>query len=80
MTNVHRTARLQRPHIGREHGQKESLEVFGRHLVALDLQLLLRVTLIIHVLGRVDEHQVGLLAVLKRSTAFIEVESPHSSR
>ena len=61
MTNVHRTARLERAPVGREHGQQGLLKLLGRHLVALDLQLLLRVALIIDVVGRVGEHQVGLL-------------------
>ena len=69
MANVHRGARLQRPSIGRERRVQELLELLGRHLVALDLQLLLRVALVIHVVGRIGEHQVGLLPAVSRSTA-----------
>src|SRR5690242_692673 len=46
MANVHRTAGLQRPEIRREHGYQKFLKLPARHLVALNLQLLLGVTFI----------------------------------
>ena len=59
MADIHRGAGLHDATVVRERREQKLLKLFGRHAVAFDLQLVLCVAFVIHVVGRIGENKIS---------------------